>query len=774
MACLLGAGRETWSQGLAVVLIGIALLVAPARQRLPKVGAITLMVIALIPLAALLPADWFGGISPWRQQLVSEWALPLGGAVSPQPAVTVEAWLLMVCAILWLWNCLGQGFGESQRRLAIRWLMVGGAVLAALSVLEFWQKIEIPWWPRDGRSWGVGYGPFANRNHISSLCAITCVLAAAVVYDAFRRRSKWWVAGVLSFFASLAAIFVNTSRGGLVLFFIGTALWLATSAMRRGFFKKAVVWVSILIAVGSILLVSSGSLSHRLKTGMRLDSLGGDFRVMMVGETLKMAAESPWLGVGLGNFSSVFPLVTTMHHPTLRFLHPESDVLWLLVEGGVLTLLPCVFLVGWIASISGPWRSKGEQRGRTDRRLRKAAGIGGLLALLHGFVDVPVHGVAYFMISALLLGLAVRPACLAAPAGRIDVWSFRLLGFALLGLGAGWIAVSRNLVEWPFPSSARQLHLRALAKTQARLPGEAMKLVERAIKITPLEYGLHHLRAQLRLNLGQPAASALLDFGLARAIEPNVANFCYWEGTYWLAYDPLLAAVPWREWIRRSRGGAEDLWGGYRQMVLDSEPYPDLLITLRQMAVTPAMKLIFLMAAKSGSEWQKCMDQLLAEQPTLESFDAEQLKSLFSIWLQRGDRQQLISALERNPRWLVHGWRILAEEYAGRGDFQKAYETANKQQPVRSRPANSATADINALRRAFVFNPADARPGIELFYALRAKGALDEAVYTLQKVSQLPSAPAFLKREQAAIAAEKGDFRQAWELLMAAVDSTDR
>lgn len=772
VACFFGAGRETWSQGLAVVLMGIALMATPPRLRLPKVGVITLLVIALIPLAALLPVDWFGGVSPWRQQLVSEWALPLGTAVSPQPAVTVEAWLLVVCGVLWLWNCIGQGFSEAQRRLALRCLMTGGAFLAVLTMLEYWRMVTVPWWPRDERSWGQGYGPFANRNHISSLCAITCVLAAAVVYDAFRRPSKWWLAGVLSFLSALAAIFVNTSRGGLLLFFVGAALWLGTSAMRRGFFRKAVVWVSLFIVVGSVLLVSSGNLSQRLKTGMRLETLGSDFRVAMLEQTWKMASESPWLGTGLGNFSVVFPQVNTLHQPALRFLHPESDLLWLMVEGGLLTVLPCAFLVLWIASLSGPWRSsKAEQRGRTDRRLRKAAGIGGLLALLHSLVDVPVHGLAYFMFLALLLALALRPVAPAAEPGRLQPWIFRLLGVALVVLGAGWIGIAMNRVEWPLSSTARQFHLRALEKTRAGRPAEAMALVERALKITPLEYGLHHLRAQLRLYLRQPSSRALLDFGLARAIEPNVANFCYWEGTYWLAYDPLLAAVPWREWIRRSRGGAENLWGGYRQMVLDAEPYPELLTTLRQMAATPAMKLIFLTSAKAGAEWQKCLDQLLAEQPTLQGFDAEQISHLFATWMQNGDRQQLISALERQPGWQAHGWRILATEYARRGEFQKAYETANKHQPVRARPATAANADVNALRRAFVFNPADPRPGIELFYALRAKGALDEALYTLQKVSQLPAAPSFLKREWANLSAEKGDFRQAWELLMAAIDA---
>ena len=78
---------------------------------------------------------------------------------------------------------------------------------------------------------------------------------------------------------------------------------------------------------------------------------------------------------------------------------------------------------------------------------------------------------------------------------------------------------------------------------------------------------------------------------------------------------------------------------------------------------------------------------------------------------------------------------------------------------------------LDTLRRNFVLNPSDPLPGIELYYALRAKGELDDALYILTKVAEVPSAPAFVKREWAALVAEKGEYRRAWELMMAYVDA---
>jgi hypothetical protein len=186
------------------------------------------------------------------------------------------------------------------------------------------------------------------------------------------------------------------------------------------------------------------------------------------------------------------------------------------------------------------------------------------------------------------------------------------------------------------------------------------------------------------------------------------------------------------------------------------------------------MKLIFLTVARRGSEWDACLNDLLTENPELDTFDQEQFQTLFDSWLQFGDRKRLIGELEKHPSWQQYGWRILAEEYARRGDFKAAYEMAEKHQPRVRTSVGKSSRSLETLRRAFVLNPSDPVPGVELYFSLRTAGALDEAVYTLKRVAELPSAPLFVKRELAAIAAEKGDFRGAWELLARSIDHAKR
>jgi hypothetical protein len=330
--------------------------------------------------------------------------------------------------------------------------------------------------------------------------------------------SKWWIGAGISFAAAVAAIFVNTSRGGLGLFLVGMSLWLVTSAMRKTKLKQAALWVSLVTIVGSLLLVSQGNLSQRLRSGFDWNNLSADFRVVLLRDSMDMFASAPLAGLGLGNFSYVYPQVTTLNQSTLRFLHPESDLLWLLTEGGLILSVPCLVLVIGMISLSGPWRTTAKSRGRADRHLCRGAGIAALLGLLHSIVDVPLHGMAYFMTAALLAGLAMNPERLGPKAGWRYASAFRLIGLVIVGVGACFICVAFGRLELPLPSAVPQILQRAASKSEARDPAGALTAVERAIKIMPLDYRLAYLRAQLRLQNGQSSALALHDFGLARAL----------------------------------------------------------------------------------------------------------------------------------------------------------------------------------------------------------------------------------------------------------------
>ncbi len=773
---LLGSGRDTWALGASVCLIGLGVVCAPPVFRLPRVAAFSLLAFGLLPLVGLLPASWLGISDGWRDKLWETWGLAVSPTVSPDPRATFESWLVVAAMVTWLWACLGQGASVSGRRLAIYTLAVGGAVISLAALYDFYVQ-AIPWWPRTGFGASEGFGPFSNRNHASSLAAISTVLCAASAYDAWRRRSSLvWVFALL-LWAPLVSIFLNTSRGGLLLLFIGAAVWLTSSTMNKGLFRKVVVGASVFLVVVSIAFVSTGRLGGRLRSLIqeeKVSPLTSSLRVDLAAETLSVVADRPWVGQGFDSFVPVFPLVSDLDLPDLRLLHPESDLLLLLFEGGLLGLLPCVVLLVWFARSTCPWRHSTASREpsleRADRRLRHAAAIGAGMALLHSIFDVPNHLVGYAMHTALLMGLAVRPASLHALGGLIQRGAFTLAGLGAAAVGVLWLGT--GLRQWTpdLPTSVPFLRERVVDETRHGRYREALPLVDRMIWLAPLDYRYYYLRAQVLLQLRQRPGRALRDFGRSRALEPNYAMNCFEEGVYWLGFVPELAIIPWRECLRRQHD--PDVSSRfYSPMCEKAQTYPEILPALWTLAENAGMRVTFLSHLRPANGWQDYLTKFLALYPRLETVEPGHLHVLLILWNNNGDRPALFKLLEEHPRLQSQGWRILAQEMARNGRYDDALALAAKYLKRQSRAALSGPSDIARLERAFLFHPADPRPGVELYHAQRAAGNLAGARVTAEKVAALPDAPPYMKLELAFLYLDLKDPRRAWDHMQQAMES---
>jgi tetratricopeptide (TPR) repeat protein len=765
---LLGSGSGTWSLGAVCCVMGATVFLAPPGFRLPTVATLSLVVFGLVPLVGLLPSSWFGIHSTWREMLRESWGIPVPSTISPDPRASFESWLVVAAGVVWLWTCLGQKISDDGRRWCLYTLAAGGALVAAASWIDN-STYPFSWWPQD--AFGANFGPFANRNHTSSLNAISCILCAAATYDTYRRKSYlgWFFAAL--FFLPLGAIFMNTSRGGLLIFFAGMVAWITTAAMKQGFFRKIVVGVAILLAVFSVALVSTGKLGERLRGLVKEEKvsvLTSSMRIDLARETLSLMVERPWIGRGFDTFSTIFPIVSDLDVSDVRFLHPESDVLLLVFEGGLLALVPCGLLLIWLMNSSGPWKKGGgEQKSheRSARRWRQTAAIGAGMALVHSIFDVPNHGLAYGMHTALLLGLAIRPRRLKTATGKLEQVCFRGAGIGIIALGIMWLGIASARWSPDLPTTVPVLREEAVGETQKGRYREALALVDRAIWLAPLNYELYYFRAQLLLQLRQRPERALLDFGRSRTLEPHYASTCFEEGDYWLPFAPEMAIIPWRECLRRHPRESSALNGAYDGMLSRTGLYPELRPPLWAMADSPEMQVTFLKATKAGAEWESYLAKFLAEHSKLEMLEPEQLQIFFKLWHDKGDPVALVKWMQEHPRLMAYGWRVVAQTYAREGRYKEAVLLAAKYLKRPDRPATSRAIDLVRLEKAFVFNPTDARPGIELFYAQRAAGDIGAAKATAEKVVALPESPAYMKLELASIYADLLEMRRAWELM---------
>lgn len=772
---LLGSGRDTWSLGVVCCLMGGAVILCPPTHRLPHWASFSILVFAFIPLVGLLPSAWFGLQAPWRVVLRESWTIFLPGTVSPDPRATFESWLVVVCGMIWLWDCLSRRHSESGRRWCIYILATGGVIVAAASWVDYYM-ITIPWWPRLGVAEGNGFGPFANRNHTSSLNAIACILCAASAYDAYRRRSilGWFFA--VAFWIPLTTILVNTSRGGILLLFLGLVTWVTTAAMKQGFVRKAAVGSAVLLVAASLVFVSGSRLSDRLRSLMledKVSAMNSSLRLNLARETLNSVAQHPWIGHGFDAFGSIFPMMTSMKVSDVRFAHPESDVLLLLFEGGLLALLPCVvFLIGFSRFMVAWTRSTGKDCSpdRASRRLMQAAAICAGMALLHSIFDVPNHVVGYGMHTALLLGLAIQPRRLNEKCGSLQRGLFRFSGLGIMALGVMWIGIGFKVWTPNVSSSVPVLREQAVNQSKQGRYREALIIIDRAIWLSPLDYRLYYQRAQLLLRLRQRHERALLDFGRSRALEPNFANICYEEGKYWLSFRPELAIIPWRDCLRRHPEGSDSLHGAYRSMSEMASIYPELGPPLWSMATSSHMQLLFLGAMTSQSVWREYLAKFLHDHPNLDELEPQHQRALMIDWYGKGDRVELMKLLEGNPRMVPHGWWLLARMKASAGEYEQAVRLAIRFIKRPSRPTLVDSSDSVRLERAFLFNPSDVRPGVELFHVQRASGDLKAAEITAKKVNALPDCPPYMRLELAIIYVELRDFRRAWEMVEMAME----
>jgi len=777
---MFGTARAPWARGLALLLMGGAVVIAPPRIKLPLVPTLALLLLALAPGVGLLPVAVFGGAEEWRLILANEWSIAMPATLSPEWKVTLEAWLVTIIGVVWFWSCLGQNFSDGGRRLVL-WIISSTVLLiAVMTLLDKAGWVSITWWPRgDGLAARAvddhGFGPFANQNHSSSLFAWASVLCAAAAVDAYKRKSRLWLlfgGGVLLL---LGCILANTSRAGLLLFFLGMTLWLATAAMKRGFFRKLVVSSALLLTIISVVLVSGGKVGERLREKPVTESLGQDLRLWLAEQTMSASVQMPWTGRGLGVFDHVFPQVCSDFYPDARTYHPDSDVLWVLFEGGLIFLLPCLVIIGWLFRTTGPWLASSRKRkrsrdSRAARRVRRAFGIASAMALAHAVFDVPMHNLGYFAIFAVVTAQAVRGRYLAERISPAVMWLFRGAGVAMVVWGCLWLALVAQLTELSTASAAPLFYRRALEKSAAGGRAEALRLVNRAIEMTPLDFRWYFLRAQLHLVMRHGSAAALQDFGRVRALEPHYGPVCFQEGSYWLHFDPPMALIAWQEGMRRYPREFVNAVPRYQDIVFEAAPFPEIRQQLWQAADRPSLQLIFLSQMPGGDFWQRCLQEFLAKYPALVGLNKAQTRFFFQLWQGKGDRQEMIQYLQDKPQLHEFGWKLIAENLAQSGKFEEAYRLAARHTPLPARSATLTAADIPRLERTFLLNPIDPLPGVELYYAQRAAGDLKSARRTLEKVMSLPKRPDFLARELASVLAELGEMRAAWELMQSLPD----
>ncbi len=519
-ALFMGGATEQRPQSIVLAAMGVIILLAPPAAWPEKKWSLAALSLLALTAAGALPSAWFH-IAAWRG-VVREAGIVLPATLSPQPRLTLDAWLLLAAGIAWTGWLMASPWDAASRRLAARTFVCGLTVLAVCVLVQRWSGWHPPGWLSS-----ENHGPFPNRNHTAHVLALGGVLAVGCAADALRHGKARMLPWLLAAGVILAALASAYSRGGIVMVFCAFGLWNVTAAWTHRSWKILLLGLSALCVVASVMLVFGGPIAGRFAVDANFT---GDFRFHIWSDTRALAADSPWCGAGLGNFSALFPFYRKASVIQSSVIHPESDWLWLVTEVGWPAAALALAIVACVLAGAFP------NERRTQRRLRGAAFAASIAAVVHGFVDVPGHRLGSVLAAIFVMVLARRDAIPSAPS-RAAAATWRVCGLALVGLGAWWANTPDD--------GARAEALSCEGKFSA-----AVSRADRAIARTPLAWRPYFTRA-VALACEQKVIEAAGDFRRARLLEPHYARIPLEEGNFWLRSQPRLALIAWQEALRR-------------------------------------------------------------------------------------------------------------------------------------------------------------------------------------------------------------------------------
>ena len=270
-------------------------------------------------------------------------------------------------------------------------------------------------------------GTFVNRNHLSGYLEMAIPLAIGLILartDFFSLAGVRWrkrllllsekgayknILLALGIILMALAVVFSRSRSGVFLLVFTFLLVAGMSALYYGSVKRELKWIKdffkvvFLIILVIAVYIGIDAMIERFA----MDKILEDVRPVVWSNTTGIIGDFPVLGSGLGTFQALYPAYEESSTPPL-FEHAHNDYLeymaelgglgFLLLLGGVLSMLVFSFLVWKVRQHPGV----------------RGLALGGMVAvvvmLLHSITDFNLHIPANMMLFAVVVSLTIATA----------------------------------------------------------------------------------------------------------------------------------------------------------------------------------------------------------------------------------------------------------------------------------------------------------------------------------------------------------------------------
>jgi len=212
-------------------------------------------------------------------------------------------------------------------------------------------------------------GTLRSRNQFAALMELAAPIALWYTLD----RNP--MTGGLCYAMIVAATITAGSRAGVILVFAELVVFLGVALLTRR--RETKVIVSLI--AGMALLVAVGAMiagTDIIKTRFE-DKDPYAIRRELLQSTLRLIAERPWSGYGMGTWRAVYPRAATfdLSATVNPAIEAHNDWAQWTSDGGIPFLLLMAALVVWIAKPA----------------IRSLWGLGVLSVMIHSYVDYPIR-----------------------------------------------------------------------------------------------------------------------------------------------------------------------------------------------------------------------------------------------------------------------------------------------------------------------------------------------------------------------------------------------
>lgn len=771
------APRRSLRQTVALGAFGLMAVCGPlcfgAVDRLPQIGLLVFLLIgmaaqppAVVPLSrwgnrlaiafvALLlikefaPAAWFGS-TVWRTAVTKEFSLEMPFTHHPEPGRAIDGMVAGVIGVIWfLW--VRRLAVERENRAVLAWILVGAAaVVAVVSFATRSPGSEMIFGFRVTPGWR-GFGPFPNRNHSGNYFAMAAVLGCGcVTWAGLKRRWILFGSGVAMVIVIVIALLMTESRGGLLGFAAGFAVFLLLCVLKVRNRRALGAALGGALVIGAMALAFGSQVFARFRAADAVDDSKIN-RLLVWQDAIVMWKDAPLLGHGIGVFASAFPFYQTIFPENQIFIHPESSWLQWLTELGVLPVL--------IAAAASALFLGGHLRESFSRHrsffLRAGGFAAGATILVHALIDVPAHrwGTAGFALAALAIACPMRMT------GR-RLYEPRQAALVPLAVIVFWsLPFLWDVPRWS-PTSLHRVNAR-----WAVPPGVTLADLEASERWFPLNADLHQ-NAGVRLLYvqGREGAPAWRrEFAIAARLMPGSWYVTAAQAAAVQRFSTIMALPYWQQSVLRARiqrdevlGDALQATGTYPAAQVEwgrfAEKNPEILLAYAQRVPEARAGYYY------GRWWKE-----RGKEPNLSPQEIRGFYALAGRW---GNREQLDTWMTQRASREAQDFREWATLLHTWGEDDRAWKLLVEHTREPGFPAKASTIPRPQLESAWRITPENFVNAQQLAQVRDLAGESEGRDEILVTVAQMPKAPPWFVEKAAHVLARQGRVAEAVAMLL--------